>query len=154
MELDIPPPTSANLSTTLIPISYQFIYRPVLLAEYFPIYLGGGIGYLGASFNGSAIELIEQQGISFDNSTSGPTGYAFIGAELLQWDQNFSLTFGGETDTQNSRDNWHNTTRSDFRRHCNRLRCQNATLENGIVGTCRCEFETPPLARIRGVRSP
>ena len=93
MELDIPPPTSANLSTTLIPISYQFIYRPVLLSEYLPIYLGGGIGYLGASFSGSAIDLIEQQGISFDNSSAGPTGYVLVGAELLEWEQNFSLNF-------------------------------------------------------------
>ena len=93
MELDIPPPTSANLSTTLIPISYQFIYRPVLLSEYLPIYLGGGIGYLGASFGGSAIDLIEQQGISFDDRTSGPTGYVLIGAELLEWEYNLSLNF-------------------------------------------------------------
>ena len=93
MELDIPPPTSANLSTTLIPISYQFIYRPVLLSEYLPIYLGGGIGYLGASFSGSAIDLIEQQGISFDNGSSGPTGYVLVGAELLEWEQTLSLNF-------------------------------------------------------------
>ncbi|MCE2415627.1 hypothetical protein J4G07_16710 [Candidatus Poribacteria bacterium] len=93
MKLDIPPPTSANLSTTLIPISYQFIYRPVLLSEYIPIYLGGGIGYLGTSFSGSAIDLIEQQGISFDNSTSGPTGYILIGAELLEWEHNLSFNF-------------------------------------------------------------
>ena len=93
MELDIPPPTSAHLSTTLIPISYQFIYRPVLLSEYLPIYLGGGIGYLGTSFSGSAIDLIEQQGISFDNSTSGPTGYILVGAELLEWEHNLSLNF-------------------------------------------------------------
>ena len=93
MELDIPPPTSASLSTTLIPISYQFIYRPVLLSEYLPLYLGGGIGYLGASFSGSAVDLIEQQGISFDGSSAGPTGYVLIGAELLQWDHNFSLNF-------------------------------------------------------------
>ena len=93
MELNIPPPTSASLSTTLIPISYQFIYRPVLLSEYLPIYLGGGIGYLGASFSGNAIDLIEQQGISFGNSPSGPTGYVLIGADLLQWDSNFSLNF-------------------------------------------------------------
>lgn len=93
MELNIPPPVSASLSTTLIPISYQFIYRPVLLSEYLPIYLGGGIGYLGASFSGNAIDLIEQQGISFSNSRSGPTGYALIGADLLQWDHNFSLNF-------------------------------------------------------------
>ena len=93
MELNIPPPVSANLSTTLIPISYQFIYRPVLLSEYLPIYLGGGIGYLGASFSGTAIDIIEQQGISFSNNPSGPTGYVLIGAELLQWDSNFSLNF-------------------------------------------------------------
>ena len=93
MELDIPPPTSANLSTTLIPISYQFIYRPVLLSEYLPIYVGGGIGYLGASFSGSAIDLIEQQGISFENNPSGPTGYVLIGADLLEWEQNLSLNF-------------------------------------------------------------
>ena len=93
MELNIPPPVSASLSTTLIPISYQFIYRPVLLSEYLPIYLGGGIGYLGTSFSGNAIDIIEQQGISFGNGPSGPTGYAFIGAELLQWDSNFSLNF-------------------------------------------------------------
>ena len=93
MELDIPPPTSANLSTTLIPISYQFIYRPVLLSEYLPIYFGGGIGFLGASFSGSAVDLIEQQGISFDGSSSGPTGYVLIGAEVLRWEHNLSLTF-------------------------------------------------------------
>lgn len=93
MGLDIPPPTSANLSTTLIPISYQFIYRPVLLSEYLPIYLGGGIGYLGASFSGSAIDLIEQQGISFDNGSSGPTGYVLVGTELLEWEQTLSLNF-------------------------------------------------------------
>lgn len=93
MKLDIPPPISADLSTTLIPISYQFIYRPVLLSEYLPIYLGGGIGFLGTGFSGSAIDLIEQQGISFDDSSSGPTGYAFIGAELFQWDHNLSLNF-------------------------------------------------------------
>lgn len=50
MKLDIPPPISADLSTTLIPISYQFIYRPVLLSEYLPIYLGGGIGFFRGKF--------------------------------------------------------------------------------------------------------
>ena len=92
-ELDIPPPISADLSTTLIPISYQFIYRPVLLSEYIPIYFGGGIGFLGASFSGSAVDLIEQQGISFDDGSSGPTGFAFIGTELFQWEHNLSLNF-------------------------------------------------------------
>lgn len=93
MQLDIPPPTSVDLSTTLIPASYQIIYRPVLLSEFIPIYVGGGIGFLGASFSGSAVDLIEQQGISFDGSSSGPTGYVFVGAEVLQWAQNFSLRF-------------------------------------------------------------
>ena len=91
MELDIPPPTSANLSATLIPVSYQLIYRPVLLSEFLPIYLGGGIGFLGTSFSGSAVDLIEQQGISFDDSSSGTTGYVLIGAELFQWEYNLAL---------------------------------------------------------------
>ena len=91
MELEIPPPTSAHLSTTLIPISYQLIYRPVLLSEFLPIYLGGGIGFLGTRFSGSAVDLIEQQGISFDDSSSGPTGYVLIGAELFQWEYNLAL---------------------------------------------------------------
>ena len=93
MQLDIPLPTSVELSTTLIPVAYQFIYRPVLLSEFVPIYVGGGIGFLGASFRGSALDLLEQQGISFDDGSSGPTGYVLIGAELFQWEQNFSLNF-------------------------------------------------------------
>ena len=93
MQLDIPPPTSVELSTTLIPVSYQFIYHPVLLSELIPIYVGGGVGFLGASFSGSAVDLLEQQGISFDDSSSGPTGYVLIGTELFQWAQNFSLNF-------------------------------------------------------------
>lgn len=93
MQLDIPPPISADLSATLIPVSYQFIYRPVLLSEFLPIYFGGGIGFLGASFDGSAIDLIETQGISFDDSSSGPTGYVLVGAELFQWEPNISLNF-------------------------------------------------------------
>ena len=92
-ELDILLPTASSLSTTLLPISYQFIYRPVLLSEYLPLYFGGGIGFLGTRFSGSAVDLIEQQGISFDESSAGPTGFIFIGAELFQWDQNLSLNF-------------------------------------------------------------
>ena len=91
MELDIPPPTSANLSATLIPVSYQFIYRPVLLSDFLPIYLGGGVGFLGTSFGGSAIDLIETQGIRLDGSSAGPTGYVLIGAELMQWEYNLAL---------------------------------------------------------------
>ena len=93
MHLDIPPPISVELSTTLVPVSYQFIYRPVLLSEFIPIYIGGGVGFLGASFSGSALDLLEQQGISFNDGSSGPTGYVLIGAELFQWEQNFSLNF-------------------------------------------------------------
>lgn len=93
MQLDFPPPTSAELSTTLIPVSYQFIYRPVLLSEFVPIYVGGGVGFLGASFSGTALDLIEAQGISFDNGSSGPTGYVLVGADLFQWEENFSLNF-------------------------------------------------------------
>ncbi len=93
MQLDIPPPTSVGLSATLIPASYQLIYRPVLLSEFVPIYVGGGVGFLGTSFSGDALELLEQLGISFDDSSSGPTGYVLIGAELFQWGQNFSLNF-------------------------------------------------------------
>ncbi len=91
MELDIPPPLSANLSATLIPVSYQFIYRPVLLSDFLPIYLGGGVGFLGTSFSGSAIDLIETQGISFDDSSAGPTGYVLIGAEVMQWEHNLAV---------------------------------------------------------------
>ena len=93
MQLDIPPPTSVELSTTLVPVAYQFIYRPVLLSEFVPIYVGGGVGFLGASFSGSALDLLEQLGISFDDGSSGPTGYVLVGAELFQWEQNFSLNF-------------------------------------------------------------
>ena len=50
MELDIPPPTSANFSATLIPVSYQFIYRPVLLSDFLPIYLGGWCRFFGDEF--------------------------------------------------------------------------------------------------------
>ena len=93
MQLDIPPPTSVELSTTLIPVSYQLIYHPMFLSELIPIYIGGGVGFLGANFSGSALDLLEQQGISFDEGSSGPTGYVLIGASLFQWEENFSLNF-------------------------------------------------------------
>lgn len=91
MDLDIPPPISANLSATLIPVSYQLIYRPVLLSDFLPIYFGGGIGFLGTRFSGSAIDLIETQGISFDDGSAGPAGYVLIGAEVIQWEYNLAL---------------------------------------------------------------
>ena len=46
---------------------------------------------MGTSFSGSAIDLIETQGISFDDSSAGPTGYVLIGAELLPWESNLVL---------------------------------------------------------------
>lgn len=91
MKLDIPPPTSATLSTTLIPISYQLIYRPKLLSEFLPIYFGWGIGFLGASFSGSAIDLFKQQGILFDGSSFDAAGYVTMGAEVFRWDNSISL---------------------------------------------------------------
>ena len=93
MDLHIPPPTSATLSTTLVPISYQLIYRPVLLSEFLPIYLGGGIGLLGAHFGGNAVDLVESLGIAFDGGSSGATGYVIIGTELFRWENNLSLNF-------------------------------------------------------------
>ena len=120
MQLDIPPPTSVELSTTLIPISYQFIYRPVLLSEFIPIYIGGGVGFLGASFSGSALDLLEQQGISFDDGSSGPTGYVLIGAELFQWGQNFSLNFELKRILKNNRDDRHYAAQFNFGWHRNR----------------------------------
>ncbi len=91
MQLDIPPPTSATLTTTLVPVSYQLLYRPVLLSEFVPVYFGGGIGFLGANFGGSAIPLISQQGISFDGSSSGLTGYVVLGAELFRWEDTLAF---------------------------------------------------------------
>ena len=37
------------------------------------------------------MDLVEQQGISFNDSSSGLTGYVLIGAELLQWEYNLAL---------------------------------------------------------------
>ncbi len=85
-QLDTPPPTSTSLTTTLVPISYQLIYRPMLLHDYFPIYFGAGIGILRANFSGNMVNVLEEAGISLANSASSTTGYVIVGAELLQWE--------------------------------------------------------------------
>ena len=76
---ELPPPNAADLSATLIPISLNLVYRPLLLREFIPLYLGGGIGFSHLSVDGSALDLIEQQGITVDAKNSGLTGYALIG---------------------------------------------------------------------------
>lgn len=84
-ELETPPPTAASLTTTLVPVSYQLIYRPVLLHEYLPIYLGVGFGTLRASFDGNIVDLLSEAGISFTDSASTLAGYVIFGFELLHW---------------------------------------------------------------------
>lgn len=84
-ELSTPTPNSMILKTSLLPISYQIIYKPVLLHEYLPVYFGGGIGFINAKFSGSLTEFLEEQGISVGSSASNTIGYVFIGAELFEW---------------------------------------------------------------------
>lgn len=91
-DTEIPPPTSAELSATFIPISLNLIYHPVLLREFIPLYLGGGAGYSHLSVDGSALALLEQQGITVDEGNSGLTGYALIGLEYLFLDNQLSIT--------------------------------------------------------------
>ena len=84
-ELQTPAPTSLSITTTLTPISYQLIYRPVLLYQYLPIYFGAGIGLLRASFEGSMVDLLEEQGIMISDSGASTTGYVIVGLELYAW---------------------------------------------------------------------
>lgn len=95
-ELSTLPPNPLILNATLTPISYQLIYRPELLYNYLPIYLGCGIGYLRANFSGNLMDILEAQGISLESNTSNTIGYVFIGAELLNWEVNpgSELRFG------------------------------------------------------------
>ena len=85
-QLDTPPPTSMSLTATLMPISYQLIYRPVLLYQYLPIYFGGGIGFLRANFDGDIVDVLAEQGITLNNNASTTTGYVIVGIELFQWE--------------------------------------------------------------------
>ena len=84
-ELQTPGPNSLSIATSLVPISYQLIYRPVLLYQYLPIYFGAGIGWLRAKFDGSMVDLLAEQGITLSNSGSTTTGYVIFGLELFQW---------------------------------------------------------------------
>lgn len=87
-ELSTPPPNPFILNASLTPISYQIIYRPELLYDYIPIYIGCGIGYLRATFSGNLTEILEEQGITLGSNASNTFGYVFMGAELLNWEAN------------------------------------------------------------------
>ena len=91
-DTEIPPPNPANLSATLIPLSVNLIYRPFLLHEFLPLYLGGGVGYSHLSIDGNALDLLEQQGVTVGEGNSGLTGYALIGLEYLLFDDRLILT--------------------------------------------------------------
>ncbi len=84
-ELQTPAPTSLSITTTLTPISYQLIYRPVLLYQYLPIYFGAGVGLLRANFEGNMVDLLEEQGIMISDSGASTTGYVIVGLELFAW---------------------------------------------------------------------
>lgn len=87
-EISTQSPNPLILNASLTPISYQIIYRPELLYDYIPIYIGCGIGYLRANFSGNLTEALEAQGITLGSDASNTIGYVFIGAELLNWQAN------------------------------------------------------------------
>ncbi len=91
-DTEIPPPQQADLSASLIPISLQVIYRPVLLHEFLPLYLGGGVGYSYLSVAGSALDMIQEQGFSIDQGNSGLTGFVLIGLKFQLPDEGFFIT--------------------------------------------------------------
>ncbi len=84
-ELQTAEQNSLTLTTTLVPLSYQLLYRPILLNQYIPVYLGVGFGFLRASFHGNVVEILKEQGIVLSNSTISSTGYVIVGIELFQW---------------------------------------------------------------------
>ena len=88
----LPPPTSADLSATFIPISFSLLYYPVLLRDFLPLYLGGGVGYSHLSVGGSGLVLLAQQGITLDDGNSGLTGNVQIGLTYLLLDDQLTLT--------------------------------------------------------------
>ncbi len=88
----LPPPTSADLSATFIPISFSLLYHPILLREFLPLYFGGGVGYSHLSVGGSGLVLLAQQGITLDNGNSGLTGTVQIGLTYLLLDDRLTLT--------------------------------------------------------------
>lgn len=84
-QLDTPPPTTVSLKATLVPISYQLIYRPVLLYHYIPIYFGAGFGTMRANFDGDIVDLLSAGGIALTDNATTTVGYVILGYELLQW---------------------------------------------------------------------
>ena len=88
----LPPPTAADLSATFIPISFSLLYHPVLLREFLPLYLGGGVGYSHLGVGGSGLILLAEQGITLDNGNSGLTGNVQIGLTYLLLDDQLTLT--------------------------------------------------------------
>ena len=88
----LPPPTAADLSATFIPISFNLLYRPLLLSDFLPLYLGGGVGYSHLSVGGSGLVLLAQQGITLDDGNSGLTGNVQIGLTYLLLDNRLTLT--------------------------------------------------------------
>lgn len=90
---ELPPPNSADLWATFIPVAWHLLYRPVLLHDFIPIYVGGGVGYSHLSTGGSALTLIEAQGITVDGKNSGLTGYLLIGFEHRLYEDRVSLNF-------------------------------------------------------------
>ena len=88
----LPPPNAADLSATFIPISFSLVYYPVLLRDFFPLYLGGGVGYSHLSVDGSALGLLAEQGVTLGDGNSGLTGYAQIGLTYLLLDDRLTLT--------------------------------------------------------------
>ena len=91
-ETVLPPPTAADLSATFIPISFSLLYRPVMLYDFLPLYVGGGVGYSHLSVDGSGLVLLAEQGIVLDNGNSGLTGYVQIGLTYLLLDDRLTLT--------------------------------------------------------------
>jgi len=89
----LPLQTEADLSATFIPVSLMMIYHPVMLNEFIPLYFGGGIGYSSLRASGSAINLLEQQGITFDEEDVELTGYALIGLEYLFYGDKLVINF-------------------------------------------------------------
>lgn len=87
----LPPPSAADLSATFIPISFSLLYRPVMVHDFLPLYLGGGFGYSHLSVDGSALGLLAQQGIALDNENSGLTGYVQIGLTYLLLEDQLTL---------------------------------------------------------------
>ena len=88
----LPPPNAADLSATFIPISFSLLYHPVLLRDFFPLYLGGGVGYSHLSVDGSAVGLLAEQGVALGDGNSGLTGNVQIGLTYLLLEDRLTLT--------------------------------------------------------------